>query len=104
MAMLMAYGWPGNMRELQHVAKFALAISETSTIEASSLPAALRPQGMSKQNSGQSLKVRRDADIVAVLNRESWNISAAAKKLGISRSTLHRRILELNLERPKHAS
>lgn len=104
MAMLMAYGWPGNMRELQHVAKFALAISETSTIEASSLPAALRPQGMSKQTSGQSLKVRRDADIVAVLNRESWNISAAAKKLGISRSTLHRRILELNLERPKHAS
>ena len=101
MAVLMGHTWPGNMRELQHVAKFALAVSEATRIEVSSLPATLRLQGMPKEVSGQSLKARRDTDVVTALNQENWNISAAAKKLGISRSTLHRRIIELNLERPK---
>lgn len=99
---LIAYSWPGNMRELQHVAKFALAISETSQIGLSALPAALQQLEAKPAASAHNLKERRDADVVAALKNENWNISAAAKKLGISRSTLHRRIIELNLERPKY--
>lgn len=104
MDVLMGYGWPGNMRELQHVAKFALAISETSRIDVSALPMSLQQLSFKAEAHVQNLKTRRDADIISALNNENWNISSAAKKLGISRSTLHRRIIELNLERPKLCS
>jgi transcriptional regulator of acetoin/glycerol metabolism len=104
MDVLMAYNWPGNMRELQHVAKFAVAISESSRIDPAALPLALRASGSAVHGmaSVQGLKPRRDADaILAALNSERWNVSSAAKRLGISRATLHRKIVEFDLVRPK---
>lgn len=102
METLMQYSWPGNMRELQHVAKFAIALSDTSRIDLSSLPVALLQQGCSAKSSDQKTKPRLEGDIISALNNENWNVSSAAKKLGVSRSTLHRRIVELNLQRPKY--
>jgi transcriptional regulator of acetoin/glycerol metabolism len=102
METLMRYSWPGNMRELQHVAKFAMALSETPRIDLASLPSALQQQGCCAKTSDQKTKPRQEADITSALNSENWNVSSTAKKLGISRSTLHRRIIELNLQRPKH--
>jgi transcriptional regulator of acetoin/glycerol metabolism len=104
MDVLMAYNWPWNMRELQHVAKFAVAISESSRIDPAALPLALRASGSAVHGmaSVQGLKPRRDADaILAALNSERWNVSSAAKRLGISRATLHRKIVEFDLVRPK---
>lgn len=105
MEILMAYNWPGNMRELQHVAQFALAISESSRIDPDVLPPALRTQGRAVDEVATvpGLKPRRDAEaILAALTSEHWNVSAAAKRLGISRATLHRKIVEFDLLRPKH--
>lgn len=101
MEVLMEYHWPGNMRELQHVAKFALAISETATIGVSDLPDALKQTTNKTATVVQTLKSRRDADILSALNADNWNISSVARKLGISRATLHRRIISLKLVRPK---
>lgn len=39
--------------------------------------------------------------IVANLQRCDWNVSAAAQLLGISRNTLHRRILHFDIQRPE---
>ena len=100
----MAYHWPGNMRELQHVAKFAVAISESSRIDPDVLPLALRtPNGTVNGMANEpGLKPHRDAEaILAALTGERWNVSAAAKRLGISRATLHRKIVEFDLVRPK---
>jgi transcriptional regulator of acetoin/glycerol metabolism len=105
MDLLMAYNWPGNMRELQHVAKFAVAISESSRIDPAVLPLALRIPGNAVHGmaSVQGLKPRRDAEaILAALTSERWNVSTAAKRLCISRATLHRKIVEFDLMRPKH--
>jgi transcriptional regulator with PAS, ATPase and Fis domain len=105
MEILMAYNWPGNMRELQHVAQFALAISESSRIDPDVLPPALRTPGRAVDEVATmpGLKPRRDAEaILAALTSEHWNVSAAAKRLGISRATLHRKIVEFDLMRPKH--
>jgi transcriptional regulator of acetoin/glycerol metabolism len=104
MDVLMAYNWPGNMRELQHVAKFAVAISESSRIDPDVLPLALRTLASAVDGMAnvQGLKPHRDAEaILAALTSEHWNVSAAAKGLGISRATLHRKIVEFDLERPK---
>ncbi len=105
MDVLMAYHWPGNMRELQHVAKFAVAISESSRIDTDVLPLALRtPKGTVNGMANEpGLKPHRDAEaILTALTSERWNVSAAAKRLGISRATLHRKIVEFDLVRPKH--
>ncbi|WP_171016023.1 sigma-54-dependent Fis family transcriptional regulator [Ramlibacter sp. 2FC] len=105
MDLLMSYSWPGNMRELQHVAKFAVAISESSIIDLAALPIGLRGQDTDADATVQNLKSRLDADIIfAALTSDNWNVSATAKKLGISRATLHRKIVEFELQRPKHRS
>jgi transcriptional regulator of acetoin/glycerol metabolism len=104
---LTSYSWPGNMRELQHVAKFAVAISESSRIDLGALPLALRTQGRSGnlESREPGLKPRRNADVIlAALASERWNVSAAARQLGISRATLHRRIIEFDLVRPKRST
>jgi transcriptional regulator of acetoin/glycerol metabolism len=92
------------MRELQHVAKFAVAISESSRIDPAALPLALRTPGSAVNGTAsvKGLKPHRDAEaILAALTSERWNVSAVAKRLGISRATLHRKIIEFDLERPK---
>lgn len=104
MDVLMGYNWPGNMRELQHVAKFAVAMSEASQIDLAALPPALRIQVRPATGMVQShgIKSRHDVEaIVTALTNERWNISAAAKRLEISRATLHRRLIEFKLVRPK---
>jgi sigma-54 dependent transcriptional regulator, acetoin dehydrogenase operon transcriptional activator AcoR len=105
MALLMGYRWPGNMRELQHVAKFALAVCDSSVIDLACLPAAFVSPDTAAH--GQALSATRhlNADnILAALNKEDWNVSLTAKNLGVSRATLHRRILDFDLKRPRDPS
>lgn len=105
MDVLMSHQWPGNMRELQHVAKFALAISESSLIDLSCLPAAFGSQKSSAEGQGDRATRSRGVDsILAALSSENWNVSVAARKLGVSRATLHRRIVDFDLKRPKFLS
>lgn len=106
---LLRHGWPGNLRELQHVARFALAVSDTPVIDLQSLPP---PMGGSADDAapgqppdGAPLAQVTDVDaVVAALHRTGWNVSAAATLLGISRATLHRRLKEFNLKRSVGAS
>ncbi|MDO8768164.1 MAG: sigma-54-dependent Fis family transcriptional regulator [Burkholderiaceae bacterium] len=105
MDVLMNHRWPGNMRELQHVAKFALAICDSSVIDLSCLPSALGSQEAIAEWKAERSTRSLDADgILAALTSENWNVSVAAKNLCISRATLHRRIVEFDLKRPKHLS
>jgi transcriptional regulator of acetoin/glycerol metabolism len=99
------YSWPGNLRELQHVARFAVAVSDTSVIDLKSLPPPIcsidtdaAPRAAAEAGSRQQV-----ADLEAVteaLRRADWNVSGAAALLGISRATLHRRLHQFNLKRP----
>jgi len=101
MEVLMAYRWPGNMRELQHVAKFALAVCEGSIIDLSCLPAAFASSdGCAASKAESSTRHLCAEQIQSALNKENWNVSLTAKNLGISRATLHRRILDFGLKRP----
>lgn len=101
MDVLMKHRWPGNMRELQHVAKFALAVSDTSVIDLSCLPSALGNQETAAPWRSESTTRELQADkISAALVKQNWNVSLTAKGLGMSRATLHRRIIDFALKRP----
>jgi transcriptional regulator of acetoin/glycerol metabolism len=102
---LARYSWPGNMRELQHVAQFAVAASDSSLIDLQALPPSfmnIDTEASTKTASDKALR-RSATDSSAIseaLRRTAWNVSGAAALLGISRATLHRRLIQFNLHRP----
>lgn len=80
---LAAYSWPGNLRELDNTLRVAAAIATDATITADCLPDHFQTDILVTSNH-QSLRNQLDAC--------GNNISALARKLGVNRSTIHRRL------------
>ncbi|MEO9385568.1 sigma-54-dependent Fis family transcriptional regulator, partial [Chromobacterium phragmitis] len=81
------YRWPGNLRELSNLLATLLVLADDGAVlTLGHLPAALREE-MAGQGS-----VPGDSAISDLLRRCGGNASAAARALGISRSTLYRRL------------
>jgi transcriptional regulator of acetoin/glycerol metabolism len=98
---LAAYAWPGNQRELQHVARFATAVCDAGQIDLASLPPPLCGGVGGAGFAPRDTRADADPAVVAeVLAKQGWNVSAAAAALGVSRATLHRRLNEFKLARP----
>ena len=90
--LLVSHAWPGNIRELRHVARYAATLAEDGIVTPACLPPYFRPA---------EAGMRDERNITeAALTRAGWNVSRAARHLGISRATLHRRIASLDLSRP----
>ncbi|TWB52821.1 sigma-54-dependent Fis family transcriptional regulator [Nitrospirillum viridazoti] len=89
---LRRHDWPGNLRELANLLRTLVALSPPGTLIA---PADLPPDLAPAAQTGApapSLKTREDDAIRQALERHRGNISAAARELGVHRSTLHRRM------------
>ena len=95
---LLGHHWPGNVRELRNVIEYAFAVGEGPCIHLSHLPPELRgeapPDGPSVGKSMQELERDR---IMQALRRTGGRKSQAAALLGISRSTLWRKMREHGL-------
>jgi two-component system response regulator HupR/HoxA len=110
-ANLLAYAWPGNIRELKNEIYRAVALSDGLTVSASSLskrvlhgqPGLATPQQQGNGLPlGGTLQERLDA-IEAVILRETllrlrWNKTHAAKELGLSRVGLRQKLARFGLE------
>jgi transcriptional regulator of acetoin/glycerol metabolism len=90
---LVDYTWPGNLRELRHCCRYAVTISDEDVVTSAQLPPHLIG-GASAESSDVDQRV-----LLLTLQQTAWNVSAAAKRMGVSRATLHRRIKALKLER-----
>ncbi|MDO6408725.1 sigma-54-dependent Fis family transcriptional regulator [Pantoea phytobeneficialis] len=94
---LVNYRWPGNLRELNHALQYALAMCESGVIEWDDLPdtlcfvAPFQPPASDDQHEA----------LLRQLRTVHWNISAAARQLGISRMTLYRRLQRLGIQLPE---
>lgn len=91
------YDWPGNARELRNVVERAAQLCEGETIYASHLF-----EGRSLPRNGHTNGLRpltevEKEHIASVLSGCNWNVSKAARTLGISRSTLYQKISEYGL-------
>ncbi|WP_421870248.1 sigma-54-dependent Fis family transcriptional regulator [Pararhizobium sp.] len=88
-AALLAHDWPGNLRELSNVLRVAAALSEDGVLDLACLPDHLFA-GDATAASGL------DDDLRQALRECGDNVSALARKLGVNRSTIHRRLNRLN--------
>jgi len=93
---LLAYDWPGNVRELRNAVTSALVRASGSTIRLADLPPEVAPGGSTpSDSSGSPPEAER---IRAALQETDGNRSAAADLLGVSRSTLYRRLREYDVQ------
>jgi transcriptional regulator with PAS, ATPase and Fis domain len=99
-ARLLAYQWPGNVRELRNVIEYAFAIGEGPVLEADELPPELRgePPPRSTRAHPMSAEDEEKVRILEALRIAGGLKSQAAELLGISRTTLWRKMRELKLE------
>ncbi|MGH7983820.1 MAG: sigma-54-dependent transcriptional regulator [Candidatus Udaeobacter sp.] len=109
---LLTYDWPGNVRELRTAIEHGVVMATGSKITLRDLPMAVRQAAMAELPGGISAteafgEKTRPLDlhqtekklIAQALAATNGNVTAAAKKLGISRRTLHRKINEINLSK-----
>jgi DNA-binding NtrC family response regulator len=102
---LCAYSWPGNVRELRTSVEHGVVLARGSQIEVSDLPAAFRTESaagkVDESKSGLKLASLEKDAIQTALKESGQNITVAAKRLGISRRTLHRRLVASKSGRQK---
>lgn len=90
---LLEYPWPGNIRELQHAIERACAVAPGPQIDVEDLPEAVRGQRLEPASGRlRPLVDRERAYVRAILDRVGGNRRRAAEELGISLSTLKRRL------------
>lgn len=91
MAALLAYGWPGNIRELDHAIERAVLLTDGTVVEVADL--GLAPAASAGTQLDQmTLEQVEQILIQKALARTGHNVSEAAKALGLSRSALYRRM------------
>jgi len=95
---LCAYSWPGNVRELRTSVEHGVVMARGPQIELIDLPASLRSGSNAvkadESKSGVKLFDLEKNAIQDALKETGQNITAAAKRLGISRRTLHRKLVD----------
>ena len=112
---LLDYSWPGNVRELANVIEYAVAVSRRETILPEDLPHEIQHMSAAESSAQRSISAPSaalldspvagpaDSDpeaerLLAVLEKHRWKRADTARALGLSRSTLWRRMRELHLE------
>ena len=110
MRLLLGYDWPGNARELENALAYAVAVSRGQTIMLEDLPpfAAHHPgtRSVGGEKADTTTSVTREPHLLsskeigelrATLEAHHWRRDAAARSLGISRTTLWRKMREAGL-------
>jgi len=91
------YPWPGNIRELEHVIEHAFVLCNDRLIRPEHLP----PYMSLRAREAHSTDPDREfpQTILNILDKTDWNISKAARDLGMSRPTLYKKIRDLKLKK-----
>jgi transcriptional regulator with PAS, ATPase and Fis domain len=112
------HDWPGNVRELENALEYAVAVCSGQTIQIENLPEELRGGAVSARITPKQVEPAAPTAneavpaapkpetnepererIVRILQAHQWNRQSAARALGICRTTLWRRMRELEIGR-----
>jgi len=107
---LLAYSWPGNIRELRGTVRTALAICDDGLVRLSDLPADIRrprPQAAGGRNEPRpsdpiSLAGAERQALIRVIEQNNWNMTLVAAHFRISRNTLYRKIKRHGIRIARH--
>jgi two-component system nitrogen regulation response regulator NtrX len=97
------YSWPGNARELRNVVERMAILSAGDVLNSAAVPLELKLQKETGPRSSVQ-EARESAErehVLRALEESSWNVSSAARALGMERTNLHKRIRALGLARGK---
>jgi DNA-binding NtrC family response regulator len=100
MERLINYAWPGNVRELRSAIERAVVLARTDKISSRDLPPEIRAEAQAPAASSGQLIAQGDITvkeaekqlIMRALRESGGSRTEAAKKLGMSRRTLHRKL------------
>jgi transcriptional regulator with GAF, ATPase, and Fis domain len=88
---LMAHPWKGNIREMENLVRYLLTTLDGETIDEADLPAAIldaSPEGHPERSY-----------VIALLDKCKWNITQAAARAGVNRSTFDSRMRRLGIRK-----
>jgi DNA-binding NtrC family response regulator len=104
---MIRYNWPGNVRELRTAVEHAVVLSKDEMIQLTDLPHSVQSRGVIQSevqlnqpiiSKGVTLEEAEKQLIIRTIKECRGNRTAAAKKIGISRRTLHRKLHRYGLE------
>jgi DNA-binding NtrC family response regulator len=95
---LATYAWPGNIRELRNVLERAILLSGRNVLGRRDLRFEATESGPAGEDMNRTLVDVERAHIERMLRAEGGRVEAAAKKLGIPRSSLYQKIKKYGIE------
>jgi DNA-binding NtrC family response regulator len=104
LAWMQTYQWPGNVAELENIIARASALATTELIDESLIFTLPKDRPASEEGPGflsVTLKDNQKVLILKALKQNSNNYSRTAQQLGISRTTLWRRMKKFKIEEPE---
>jgi two-component system nitrogen regulation response regulator NtrX len=101
--MLESYAWPGNARELRNVIERMAILSQGERLNREAIPVEIRVQREAgpKSTIQEARESAEREHILRALEESKWNVSGAARALGMERTNLHKRIRALGLTRER---
>ena len=103
MALFLAHDYPGNIRELENIIEHAFVLCHEGEIGVDHLPAYLLRQDtrqLADRPMARNLRIAEQEAIVEALDKHGYSRLAAAKALGIHKSTLFRKLKKYNITLP----
>lgn len=96
---LMSHPWPGNVRELKSTIEFAVISCKGKEILPADLPPEIAGEAVPPRPSAWIPLSRQDekSKLLTALSDARGNRTEAAKRLGVSRATFYRRLVELDI-------
>jgi len=105
MKVLQEYDWPGNVRELENIVERVVILSRDLILQPSHLPPSLMgvsvPQSVSSESSSLQDKLNSIESylIQQSLEENGWNVSTTARRLGLTRQGLQKKIRKFSLKK-----
>jgi two-component system, NtrC family, nitrogen regulation response regulator NtrX len=96
---LEAYPWPGNARELRNAIERMAILTTAGVLAVDSVPLEIRmPRDNAPRSSVHEARESAERDhILRALDQAGWNVSGAARALGLERTNLHKRMRALGI-------
>lgn len=101
---LEGYSWPGNARELRNIIERMAILTPGNLLTPDSVPVEIRIADDTgpRSNIKEARASAEREHILRALEETNWNVSGAARFLGMERTNLHKRIRALGLSRSKN--
>jgi two-component system nitrogen regulation response regulator NtrX len=95
------YSWPGNARELRNAIERMAILTPADTLTSESIPLEIRVERTAPTTVQAAREAAERDHLLRALEDAAWNVSSAARALGMERTNLHKRMKSLGIARER---